>query len=79
MRLIALALLTLLAAPAPAQAADCVILLHGLARTHASLTVMAEALSAEGFRVVNRGYPSTRASIADLSPATIQPAMTLQL
>jgi triacylglycerol lipase len=75
MRLIALALFTLLAAPVPAQATECVILLHGLARTHASLTVMAEALSAEGFRVVNRGYPSTRASIADLSPATIQPAM----
>jgi hypothetical protein len=29
---------------------------------------MEEALEAEGYRVVNQGYPSTRASIAELAP-----------
>jgi hypothetical protein len=32
---------------------------------------MEEALEAEGYRVINQGYPSTRASIAELAPATI--------
>lgn len=60
----------------PGQArADCVILLHGLARSAASLTLMEEALEARGHRVVNQSYPSTRASIAELAPATILPAV----
>jgi len=62
MRLLALCLALL---PAPALA-DCVILLHGLARTEASLLVMEEALGAQGYRVVNHGYPSTREALADL-------------
>jgi pimeloyl-ACP methyl ester carboxylesterase len=68
----ALALALTLAAPARAE--DCVILLHGLARTEVSLVVMQQALEAEGYRVVNRGYPSTRASIAELAPVTLLPA-----
>jgi pimeloyl-ACP methyl ester carboxylesterase len=75
MRRILLSLLLSCAAGLPARAEDCVVLLHGLARTQVSLFLMEEALSAEGFRVVNRGYPSTRASIAELAPATIGPAM----
>jgi pimeloyl-ACP methyl ester carboxylesterase len=72
-------LLLALAAALPLRAAaqDCVVLLHGLARTEVSLIVMEEALEAEGYRVVNRGYPSTRASVAELAPATIGPAMEL--
>jgi len=58
-----------------ARGAECVILLHGLARTETSLAVMGEALEAEGYRVINQGYPSTRASIAELAPRTILPAM----
>ena len=65
----------LLVPPATARAADCVILLHGLARTETSLLVIGEALEAEGYRVINRGYPSTRASIAELAPQTIMPAV----
>jgi triacylglycerol lipase len=42
---------------------DCVVLLHGLARTEASLLAIAEALAADGFTVVNDGYPSTEAAI----------------
>jgi len=73
MRLTLLA--TLLAtAPIPALA-DCVVLLHGLGRSETSLFLLEERLSAEGFTVVNRGYPSTRAAIAALAEDTIPPAL----
>ncbi len=57
------AALTLL--PTVAQA-DCVVLLHGLARTEASLLVLEAALERAGYRVVNEGYPSTSEPIAAL-------------
>ncbi|MDR7125843.1 alpha/beta fold hydrolase [Pseudotabrizicola sp. 4114] len=50
----------------PAQA-DCVVLLHGLARSDASLIPMAQALQGAGFRTVNQSYPSTSAPIRDLA------------
>jgi hypothetical protein len=46
--------------------ADCVVLLHGLARTSASLAVMEQALEAKGFKVVNQSYPSTDLPFGDL-------------
>jgi pimeloyl-ACP methyl ester carboxylesterase len=49
-----------------AMAQDCVVLLHGLARTEISLTPMQLVLEDEGYRVVNRGYPSTSADIQTL-------------
>ncbi len=52
--------------PLPARG-DCVVLLHGLARTEASLLLMDAALRAQGYHVVNESYPSTEASIADLA------------
>ncbi len=55
--------------------ADCVVLLHGLARSTASMIVMAEALEDEGYRVVNRGYPSTDARIEALVPRALPPAV----
>ncbi|SRR6056297_339915 len=75
MRRLAISCLVLLASVLPARAEDCVVLLHGLARTETSLFLMEEALRADGYRVVNQGYPSTRASIDELAPATILPAM----
>ena len=42
--------------------ADCVILLHGLARSQASLLIMEGALRAEGYNVVRPGYASTSGS-----------------
>lgn len=51
----------------PVQA-DCVVLLHGLARTSTSLVPMAAALEAQGYRVVNEGYPSTEFPIEELIP-----------
>lgn len=69
----ALTTLTLMLMPAilPTQAAaagDCVVLLHGLARSETSLMAMEAALSAQGYLVVNEGYPSTQMAIADLAP-----------
>ncbi len=52
-----------LPAPATEEGAgltDAVVLLHGLARTDASLAPMAMTLKAAGFRVVNWAYPSTK-------------------
>ena len=57
-------LLCLCAAPA---AADCVLLLHGLARSPRSLFVLEEVLQARGRRVVNLGYPSTEETVAQLA------------
>lgn len=54
---------------APAVKADCVVLLHGLARSHYSLTPMAEALARAGYRTVNQSYPSTSADITTLVQA----------
>ncbi|MFC7703194.1 esterase/lipase family protein [Plastorhodobacter daqingensis] len=64
--MIRFALFLLLLLPQPARA-ECIVLLHGLARTEASLVVMAEALAAQGYHVVNDGYPSTLMPIEDLA------------
>ncbi len=56
-------------------AAECVVLLHGLARSQASLLAMETALSASGYRVINQGYPSTSADIADLTESYVGPAV----
>lgn len=61
--ILALALMPL---RAPAQPGECVVLLHGLLRSSASMAVMAEALERAGYRVVNRGYDSTKAPIGEL-------------
>lgn len=52
---------------AGAAVADCVVLLHGLARTEVSLFPMQVALEAQGYQVVNEGYPSTKATIEELA------------
>jgi triacylglycerol lipase len=45
---------------------ETVVLLHGLARSEASLVMMERALTARGYRVVNAGYASTKAQIGEL-------------
>jgi triacylglycerol lipase len=52
-------------------AADCVLLLHGLARTSTSLKAMEIALQANGYHTVNVNYPSTQATVAELSESAI--------
>ena len=56
--------------------AECVVLLHGLARTEASLLAMDAALSARGFRVINVSYPSTKLAVRDLAESYVTPAVT---
>ncbi|MFN3663437.1 esterase/lipase family protein [Yoonia sp.] len=53
-------------AAGPALADECVVLLHGLARTEISMTPMELVLEGEGYHVVNRGYPSTEDPIESL-------------
>lgn len=73
--------LALLAAP-PAQAqtpdtdADCVVLLHGLARSDASLLVIEEALQAQGYRTANSDYDSTAGTIEELAASALPEMIT---
>lgn len=55
--------------------ADCVVLLHGLGRGETSLFLLEERLAAQGYLVVNQGYPSTRAAIAELAELSILPGV----
>jgi len=68
MKALATALALLLSSPAMA---DCVVLLHGLARTEASFIVMEEALQAQGYTTFRPDYPSTELDIATLSEETL--------
>jgi len=52
-----IAIVTFLTA-ASAASADCVVLLHGLARGPVSMAVMENRLAAAGYDTVNEGYPS---------------------
>jgi pimeloyl-ACP methyl ester carboxylesterase len=60
------ALLPLSCAPEPPPDAETVILVHGLARTPASMAILQARLTGEGYRVVNFGYPSTSEEIESL-------------
>jgi pimeloyl-ACP methyl ester carboxylesterase len=51
--------------PAPADA-ETVVLVHGLGRTRVSMALLGSRLGDAGFRVVNVGYPSTRAPMEDI-------------
>lgn len=50
---------------------ECVVLLHGLARTAASMQVLAQALAGESYRVANVDYPSRRHRIEALSEVAV--------
>lgn len=52
--------------PLAVAAEDCVVLLHGLARTETSFLPLQEILELDGYLVVNTGYPSTSADIQTL-------------
>jgi len=54
---------------------DCVILLHGLARTERSMARMRRALERQGYRVINVGYDSRKGDIASLAGKSITPAL----
>jgi triacylglycerol lipase len=52
--------------------ADCVVLLHGLARTANSMSDMEEAFQRSGFRVANVDYPSREEPVETLAPEAIR-------
>ncbi len=70
-----LTILTFLTA-SPATA-DCVILLHGLARSSTSFLIMETGLKGIGYDVVNVDYPSTKADIESLAGTSIPAAIEL--
>ncbi|UWQ33963.1 alpha/beta hydrolase [Leisingera sp. M527] len=59
--------------PLPA-AADCVILLHGLARSETSFVVLGEVLQSRGYSVVRPGYASTEETIQVLAEEALPQA-----
>ncbi|MGM8933341.1 esterase/lipase family protein [Pseudomonas neustonica] len=62
-------------AVAQARASECVVLLHGLARTSNSMNDMQEALNKAGYQVVNLNYPSRDFAVARLAEIAIPPAL----
>ena len=50
---------------------ECVILLHGLARTSHSMDPLEETLRAKGYSVANIGYPSRDHPIETLAPDAV--------
>ena len=61
--------------PLSAAGQDCVVLLHGLARTETSFLPLQELLKLEGYFVVNEGYPSTSADIRTLVDQNVPQAV----
>jgi pimeloyl-ACP methyl ester carboxylesterase len=58
-----------------AALADCVVLLHGLARSQASFVLMEEVLKSNNYQVVRPGYPSTVETISGLAGEVIPRAL----
>jgi pimeloyl-ACP methyl ester carboxylesterase len=63
------------AAAPPDSARETVVLLHGLARTSYSMSLMASALEAQGYRVCNIPYPSRGHSVPVLAADHVAPAI----
>ncbi len=61
--------------PKAAANGECVVLLHGLARTSKSFLLMEWRLQQDGYQVVNANYPSTEKPVAELAAETIPDAV----
>jgi len=59
-----------------ASAAECVVLLHGLARTSSSFDKMEEALQDGGYQTANIDYPSREHEIAELAALAVGEGLT---
>ena len=57
------------------NASECVILLHGLARSDTSMEALSEALDKAGFIPVNYNYPSRHFTIEQLAESSINQAI----
>ena len=67
------ALIALLAvAASPAQSAECVVFLHGLARSSASMEKAAATFEESGYAIANVSYPSRKFPIEDLAPLAVE-------
>ena len=64
--------LVLFAGVGSATAAECVVLLHGLARTSSSMNKMEDALQEEGYTTANIDYPSREFEIAELANIAVE-------
>ena len=60
---------------ASAAHADCVVLLHGLARGTSSMKIMEFALGSAGLQTVNQGYPSRKLAFDVLVSAALDDAV----
>jgi triacylglycerol lipase len=74
-RFLALALILSPVAAAATPEKECVIFLHGLARTSASFTIMEETFRRSGYKTVNRTYPSTELPLEELVEIAVPPAV----
>ncbi len=54
---------------------ECVVLLHGLARSHYSMTKLDKALAKQGYSTINMSYPSTKQPIEELAEDIIPKAL----
>jgi len=54
---------------------ECVVLLHGLARTRRSMARLHHALQRKGYAVRNTGYPSRRYPVAELTRRYLVPVV----
>src|SRR5258706_2601560 len=73
--IIALLLPGELALAAPPPAGECVVLLHGLGRTYRSMSRLAHAAEAVGYKTVNLDYPSRGKSIEALAASIVPEAL----
>jgi len=56
-------------------AKECVVLLHGMARTEGSMSKLAKELKNEGYVVSNYGYPSTSLKIDEIAKVHVPEAI----
>ena len=69
---VALLIVGLLCVSIPAQARECVVLLHGLARTSSSMNRMQRELEYAGFATANIDYPSREQPIEALAEPAVE-------
>ena len=74
-------LLTYILSASVCSAGDikCVVLLHGLGRSHHAMSSIASTLKQHDYLVINQDYPSTKKSITALANQDIQPMVDVCL
>jgi pimeloyl-ACP methyl ester carboxylesterase len=68
--------LLVLALSAVSASSECVILIHGLARTSSSMEPVATVLMDNGYSVVNVDYPSREKTIEELAPLVVNKGLS---